>query len=409
MFSRSLFGKKKTPAISNPSFPGIAMSEEPFPGVPHRTNQPPQMQPLPVPVANVAPPPANDPVVPAWRVERDRLKVGRDELRDWFKVQKQNPNYKQQRKEDAGYDALWKQKRQQQMDVGTQLVQHKEAHSKYQGGHMLRPFSGGAVNTPKLVNYGTGANPANKVFKQNYNVSDIPKAKQPNAPSMTGIDLQNSQISRRAVATSKMDKMLGTNVVPKTSFATHGGVSGSVMDQISGKEVKELATAGEVEALYKKPSIKRGMYNAQTLDYFTGEPDRHWANLMIDTARDEVQLHDNEFAQGVHTQPLDKQPASFKAARMNMDAVGSPALGSHRKGVPRKVDQPVLDRIRQPGFEEDVRAKLAGYVTEPELKGRFRAVKHGRHRLQQPDIKTVPDWQNEEEDESDYGYFYTNK
>lgn len=101
---------------------------------------------------------------------------------------------------------------------------------------------------------------------------------------------------KRAVATHQIDKLLGTGVTGETKLAqTASGQKGHIMEKAHGKQLGSLSKE-ERASLYQKPTAKKGLYNLQTLDYVTGELDRHHENIIADPDSGQITGIDNETA-----------------------------------------------------------------------------------------------------------------
>lgn len=163
------------------------------------------------------------------------------------------------------------------------------------------------------------------------------------AAERSGIDGQN--MSARAVASSRLDQALGTDVLSREHFATHGGKVGSVSAQGRGQELTTYinhdqggGAFGRGKRLqqgdYRNANFQRGMSNLQTLDYLTGQVDRHGRNIMVD-AEGNVTGIDNDLSFGTDNAFLT-----------------DPESAGHQTGLPAVMDRALAERIMEMNDEE---------------------------------------------------------
>jgi len=393
--------------------------------------------------------------LPVAQLERDEqtqeilrnIKLKREELRSWFIMQKKLP--KDQRDKDK-----WRKLRQEQYDIGKQIVELRQANPKLQAKDATigEKLGSGAISDVHRVSYDTQKGEIKKAFKPSLDASLV--AGKVSRVASAGIT--EGDLSLRRIAAYKLDKLMETNVVPKTEFAElpskdqGPSIIGTAMDLIQdAKSPKAMK-----DDRYQNPITNKGVADLETLDYISGEVDRHPDNFMIGEDG-KVIGHDSEFGFGVNVsrddpgsmeglteeQQQDKEvpgigslwskeqarkrgkstPAGPNKIRIDqakhqqMDTRMKVSPMSHnRTGVPKRISKGVFDNIneglvsgtgeRSGAFEEDMTAKLAGYLSFDELKSRRKAVKHAKLKLREDSIKKVENW--DEETPGEGGYYY---
>ena len=153
-----------------------------------------------------------------------------------------------------------------------------------------------------------------------------------------GQDEGDSRMAARAVASSRLDQMLGTNVLSEDRFAELGGDVGVVSPQVAGKafqwtewgdlaggwdsgdldHYERMGEGGVDPSLHRRgkkgrweqahvqvdqdkdlsnPETQRGLADLQLNDYLSGQVDRHSGNVFIDDDG-QVKGIDNDMAFG---------------------------------------------------------------------------------------------------------------
>ncbi len=137
---------------------------------------------------------------------------------------------------------------------------------------------------------------------------------------------EDSRMSARAVASSRLDQKLGTNILAREKFDEVNGKKGSTSELVSGQEMRSLLFEGDTVSKsvakqgsgneYKKiggkykansgseyhefdfmnEQIQRGMADLQAIDFLTGQIDRHEGNIFIDKETNQVKGIDNDGA-----------------------------------------------------------------------------------------------------------------
>lgn len=161
----------------------------------------------------------------------------------------------------------------------------------------------GALNAPTLNKFDEGGEESEGVFKRDQGVDVSHHTK-----SQGLVHTSSHGMTERAVGSSMVDQLLGTNVVAKTDFAIVGGQLGQVMEKATGETVtyreKQFSKKGKpiidektgqqklgpVKANQKldftDPELQRQLYALEWVDFFTGEGDRHGQNLLVRQGKD---------------------------------------------------------------------------------------------------------------------------
>lgn len=153
-----------------------------------------------------------------------------------------------------------------------------------------KTIGSGLLNAPTLNKFDQGGEKVEGVFKQDMGL-EISRNTRSKAISYTS----SHEMSERAVGSSLVDQMLGTNVLAKTDFGIVGGKLGQVMEKGEGMTPTEKgALKGEKvpnqKIDYTDPELQRQLYALEWVDFFTGENDRHGQNLMIKQGKGETKV-----------------------------------------------------------------------------------------------------------------------
>lgn len=156
----------------------------------------------------------------------------------------------------------------------------------------------------------------------------------PMAGNSMGIENSDGRMASRAVASSRLDRALGTNVLAEEVFAQHDGQVGSVsamaqgvkptamttnlFEQLAvgetaasaaGNNSKKVGADGKVYGLtgarynitedqLRNPETQKGMSNLGVMDFLTQQADRHMGNIFTDPVTGKVTGIDNDVAFG---------------------------------------------------------------------------------------------------------------
>lgn len=103
----------------------------------------------------------------------------------------------------------------------------------------------------------------------------------------------------RSVASYKLDQLLGTNVIAeeKMAQAPDGRLMG-VSVQVDGAQItgKHEGKDCFLQADYSDPRIQKGLSDLETMDYLTGQIDRHHGNVFVDPSTGKVTGIDNDLS-----------------------------------------------------------------------------------------------------------------
>lgn len=199
-----------------------------------------------------------------------------------------------------------------------------------------------------------------------------------------GID---GRMSGRAVASSRLDQALGTNVLSEDRFAMYDGEVGTVSAKARGTEListlyedrlgnsksrkadkrlyaqmKEEGSAGRLSFDHKgriakdsgsrfnytdttNAKFQKGMSDLQVMDYLTGQVDRHSGNIFVDDDGTVTGI-DNDQAFGT-----------------NNDNIQS--MASHAVGLPQQIDKATGKAILEMS-EQDFLKTIGGKDGDPE-------------------------------------------
>lgn len=117
---------------------------------------------------------------------------------------------------------------------------------------------------------------------------------------MDHVDVENLNLLSRAVGSSEVDQLLGTNVLAREKFGldSNGRPVGISVGVDGVGVIGELKNGKPyfLEVDYSSHSIQKGLYDLEALDYITGQIDRHAGNIFIDPATGQVRGIDNDLA-----------------------------------------------------------------------------------------------------------------
>jgi|GEM_PF-5465559 len=165
------------------------------------------------------------------------------------------------------------------------------------------------------------------------------------------------RLAARAVASSRMDKALGTNVLADEAFAEHKGQMGNVSAMVPGRalmqnkldEDKKISGQDLAQVDAKDPAYQKSMANLGVVDYLSGQIDRHAGNIFYDPKSGTAKGIDNDLAFG----QFDHQSAKGLGAGNALDA------------LPKQIDADTAKVIRDMG-ESKFRASIEGRKGDPE-------------------------------------------
>ncbi len=257
--------------------------------------------------------------------------------------------------------------------------------TKLDAGNSVENFGSGAVNSVSKLVHEDGTP---RVFKPE--PTDDKKMKL--GPKLAGIDPNSPHYGNRNVASKIAADLLGLDVMPDASFATHGGEVGLVMsmakgnsprvkvwedyDQASaenepevnrknyglekrngvwkrGREVMQKPWQGDLSD-NAKANLQEQLNGLEWTDLLTGQVDRHSGNYFVDVQGDTVKVTgiDNDFCFGKQQTGLLKYDTS---------------KGITSVGQPRLIDKKTHDRMVQVDFDRDMLPKLTGLLTDDEI------------------------------------------
>ncbi len=248
--------------------------------------------------------------------------------------------------------------------------------------HHKDRFAGGAMNTVDAVKYQSGGESFEGVFKEDKGFD-----KKPGRNALeSGIRRRDPNYSARAVAMYRLDKLLQTDVIARTEFATHHGKVGSVSEMAKGTQASKLSENGNIALTddekrrkgdtaisVEDPVLQRCLNKLQVIDAISGQLDRHGGNFYIQTDASGkvtgVTGIDLDMAFG-----KDMDDPSFES---------KPRDAVHYRGIPALIDYELGQRLLQI-TDEDIEAAIGGLLDDDEVEAtklRFRAVREHAEEL----------------------------
>lgn len=110
-----------------------------------------------------------------------------------------------------------------------------------------------------------------------------------------------ANLQSRAVASSKVDELLGTRILAQEKFGLDEqgkviGISVGVDGVSVTGTLKPSGSSYVLDIDYSDPQIQKGLSDLEALDYITGQVDRHAGNIFIDPVTKQVRGIDNDLA-----------------------------------------------------------------------------------------------------------------
>jgi hypothetical protein len=336
---------------------------------------------------------------------------------------------------------FWKRNKKEKPLKGKEVL--KDRHVKSRNGGA----GGGSANEVQRVSYkrGIGSSGQTEGFfkgdwdhaKMNQGLPNGDVVNMPGTGYTVGIQDEDARNSARAVASGRVDSLLGTNVVSQDRFAKHGGEVGVVSPMVKGQalasnvygdtnlanperkdklnveyKTKDMAKKANQMAggsykvdgdqVFKRTGVdnrdvdltngrtQQGMANLQLNDYLTGQLDRHQQNIYVDDTGNVTGI-DNDLAFGSNY-------------GKDYDTKGA---GQHNLGLPTYLDGGTAERIQlmeEEEFLSAIQGKMGdlSYLNEQEIEsalGRFRRLKaHVEDLLkdpENPDARLIYNWGGE--------------
>lgn len=170
---------------------------------------------------------------------------------------------------------------------------------------------------------------------------------------------EDPRMGARAVASSRLDKALGTNVLADEAFAERNGQLGNVSAQVPGRALVENKNDKDGKLLSQNygdvaagndPAYQRSMSDLAVVDYLSGQVDRHGGNIFYDPATGGgVKGIDNDLAFGQWNHQNDK----------------GLCYGNGLDALPKQIDAETAGVIRDM-TEDEFRASIAPRPGDPQ-------------------------------------------
>lgn len=155
---------------------------------------------------------------------------------------------------------------------------------------------------------------------------------------------QESHLGVRAVLSSKIDKLLGTDVLTDEAYAEHGGQSGTVSSLAKGEALRTDKDEGAKMAFSaldgRDANYQQSMWDLQLNDFLSGQVDRHGGNIFYDDETGRVRGIDNDLAFGDQFNETIGQP---KGKFMDNS--------KHIRALPHMIDAGTADAVM--GLDDD--------------------------------------------------------
>ena len=173
----------------------------------------------------------------------------------------------------------------------------------------------------------------------------------------------NARKASRAVASSRVDRAIGTNVLSEDEFVPSGLRPGGSGTWVQSREVlggrgvplqSQYGRGGGARVVLNRhdlsnPRTQRGLADLQLLDAITGQTDRHGGNILIDPETGEVRGIDNDVSMGSgYVAAYDERthPSKIEIKQERARAAASPDVPrEHFPGLPSLVDRRTADRV----------------------------------------------------------------
>lgn len=146
---------------------------------------------------------------------------------------------------------------------------------------------------------------------------------------------QNLRLGQRSIAMSRLDQLLGANVIARTQLAVKDGKFGTFLDKAQGKEGRNM-NDDEFVAASETKDLPRLLSKLQLIDAIAGQVDRHMGNFFI--------LHEN---------------GKVKVTGIDLDMAWMLDKGRQQKGGPDLKFDVEQESDKYPGFSRYVDRETA--------------------------------------------------
>ena len=261
------------------------------------------------------------------------------------------------------------------------------------------PFGSGNFNTVHQLKFADGSA---GIFKASI-VDENPQSRAAVAYASM-IPEEQPRYGARNVASSRLDKLLDTQVLADSEFFVHDGQLGVLMEKAEGAMLSALR-AGPLRRM--TPQLYKDLTALQVLDAVTGQHDRHFGNViaLADPAGNYISLkgidNDNAFGANSDYNDLhDFHDIRKSETRRAMIQAGDFRGASYNVGMPPVIDAGLADKILADDFMSNVRSSVVGLLSAEEMEMLTdRMVQLREHVQELKDTgMTVSDWNSVQAD-----------
>jgi predicted kinase len=161
----------------------------------------------------------------------------------------------------------------------------------------------------------------------------------------------------RSVASYKLDQLLGTQVIAEEKMAvTADNRLMGVSVQVDGAQItgKHEGKDSFLQADYADPRIQKGLTDLETMDYLTGQIDRHHGNIFVDPSSGKVTGIDNDLC----FPERDREVMLASDGALNEKAVA---------GLPRQMSEDTAKKVLS--ISPEMLTKELSGITNPDGSG----------------------------------------
>jgi len=191
---------------------------------------------------------------------------------------------------------------------------------------------------------------------------------------------------RRTVAMSKLDQLLGTNVIAPTFLAKHKGKLGTIMAEIEGKTGGKASEDQNKDPVAKKaisdPITRQALSKLYLLDVIAGQVDRHSGNYVIELQGGVVKGVkgidlDLAFGEGYTGKTVEDFNKDIAAGVQGAVGRRKKAIAGEMPVELKEIDHKLAQKITSLAGPEknQVREALMGYISDTEIEATMSRLK----------------------------------